>query len=140
MVFTFVGILFFILVALLAGTFLAWCDYVEKRIKENARPLDKRINSIRDSAAQVRRELLSLEEELRGSTRKIAQNLVWIPTIVNYLRRLEELAEDPIATPQQADELASEAKQFVIAHRLQGIFVAEMAAKLAGLLRMRAGK
>jgi len=135
MIVALVGIGIFILAALLAVVFLAWRDRVEYRLKENARPLAERIITIRQSAVQMRGELLQLQNEWQGD----AQRVDWIPTIVNYLDRVEVLAQDADATPLQADQIATEARQYVIDHRLSGVSsVAVMAATLSRLLQTRA--
>jgi len=64
----------------------------------------------------------------------------WVEPVTEFYRRLEALAASHDATPQEARQLAGEARRFIRRNRLKGIFVDLEAKRLARLLEERAAK
>jgi hypothetical protein len=61
----------------------------------------------------------------------------WIPAVIDYYRRLEELAGRPTATAEEALALAEEASRFEREQKVKGLFVGGQARQLAALLQRR---
>jgi hypothetical protein len=107
-------------------------DYYENRAREEARPPEDCIRDFKDGAAAM---IQSLERhaarpDLRG-------NRVFLPPIIEYYRRLEELAVRPTTTPEEALALAEDGLQYARANGLKGVFVMDEPRRLASLLRKR---
>jgi hypothetical protein len=102
------------IIALAAGGALAFLIRLQ-RLREEQRPVNDRIASIREDAAMMIRELQRILE--RHSAEQPAL-LTWIPPVLDYYRRLESLTLSPSPSAEQCRELAQEASGFVREHRL----------------------
>ena len=124
------------IIALAAGliVLLARTSARDKRLREKQRPVAARIAAIREDAALVIRELQRVLE--RHSAKQPALTS-WIPTVLDYYRRLESLTLSPSPSAEQCRELAQEASGFVREHRLKGICVGTLATRLADIVNSR---
>ena len=110
----------------------------KKRIDyEKGRPVQERIDEIREYAKSMQSELPTTRDNLRARypNKEIAWS--WIDPVIDYCRRLEKLADSSGASTQDAIELAEESLLFVKDQKIKGVFVAEFAQKLAELIEDR---
>jgi hypothetical protein len=131
-------ILAVVIVTALAVVLLGYRDMVERRKKENARPLEERIAEIHKWQVE------GIAGGERILTWEIAkehpERFEWVKPLMEYERRLADLAASPTASSQDADALVDEIGAFLRNTGIRNIFTEHSARKLADLLRIREGK
>jgi hypothetical protein len=130
---------------LLAVFLLALRDRMRRPKQDHARPLrprpvEERIEEIRTSAASAIAELPGFRDQHARNYPGKEEAVSWIEPVIELYRRLEALAASRGATPQEARQLAEEARRFIRRRRLKGIFVDLEAKRLAQLLEERAAR
>jgi hypothetical protein len=114
---------------------LGWLDGRRSRLREEKRPIQERIDSIRDDARFMAEQLERILD--RKEAPVSAQRTAWIPPMLRFLRRLESLAASQNPDPQDAVQLAEEAAAYIRQHKIKGLPIAQEAEKLALLLRKK---
>ncbi len=120
--------------SVLAAIILAARDARQLRNRQEQRPLEDRIASIGASASFMAKEL---QRVLDRQAVPQPEAVDGIPPVIAYYRRLETLASNQEAPPEEIQQLADEAFKYVQERRLKGIFVAQEARQLADLVRRR---
>jgi hypothetical protein len=118
--------------AVLAMVVLGIRDATEQRAREESRPVEDRIRSIKDDAAFMVQQFERAIERNRSQG-----NIEWIPVVIAYCRQLDALAASEATTPDEAAALAEDAARYEREHRLKGINVSGQAGKLATLIQRR---
>lgn len=108
-------------------------DFYENQAREEGRPLEDRIRDFKDGAVAMIKGL----EQHAARPDLLRGNRVFLPPIIDYYRRLEELAATPTATPEEALALAEDGLRYAREHGLKHVFVMDEPRRLASLLRKR---
>jgi hypothetical protein len=112
-------------------------DGIRRSRRENARPIEDRIQDIRQAAVSATADFPRFREQLAVNFPNRADVGWWIEPVTEYYRRLEKMAATPGVSPEDALKLAGEASQFIRENKIKGIFVADFAYTLAELLDRR---
>ena len=123
--------LFMFVAGVVAIVVLGRRDSNENRASQERRPLEDRIRDFKESAEFNMRELARLNERADSANRP------WVQVVINFYRRLGELAVRPEATAAEAMALSEEASQYEREQKLKGIFISAEARMLAALLQRR---
>lgn len=118
--------------AFVAVLLLGLRDFYKNRAREEARPLEDRIRDFKEGAAAMIQgfERHAARPNLRG-------NRAFLPPIIDYYRRLEELATRETATSEEAMALADEALKYARENKLKAVIVMDEPRRLASLLQRR---
>jgi hypothetical protein len=113
---------------------LGWLDRRRFRFREEKRPVQERIDAIRDDARYTAEQLEQLE---RMRSRDYPEKTAWALPLIDLCRRLESLAASQNPDPQEVMRLAEEAASYIREHRIKGIAIAQQAKALVILLRKK---
>jgi hypothetical protein len=114
---------------------LGWLDRRRFRLREEKRPIQERIDRIRDDARYMAEQFERTLERTKASSS--AEKTAWIPPMISFFRRLESLAASQNPDLQDVVQLAKEAATYTREHPIKGLPVAQEAEKLALLLRKK---
>lgn len=121
-------------ISVLAAVLLGMRDARRGRRQRERRPVADRVASIRNDALF---QIEQLQRVLEHQAVERPEAVHWIPPVLEYYRRLANLASDAETSAEDAIRLAEEASGYVRKHRLKGISIAEEARQLAELLAAR---
>ena len=136
--------LLFIVITIVAVLLLSWLDKNERLARDNERiardnvsPVEDRIEEIRQLAVTNQVDLSEMKDNLKQKYPDNEKAWFWFDQVIEYNHLLELLASSPDTTPQQVENLANEATNYLKQNKIKGVFFADSMDKLAQLVQER---
>jgi hypothetical protein len=120
-------------IALLVMIVLGIRDYRRNVAYEETRPLEDRIQDFEKDAATMIAGL----ERVAAQPPPPGRDFTWVPPAIDLYRRMEQIANSPTSTPEEALALAKDAREYEREYRVKGVLISGPAENLAALLKRR---
>ena len=116
---------------------LAWRDRRRWQKHERTLPVDERIEEVKEAISGEIEELPKARRNLMAAYPNREEAWSWVDPVTEFYRGLEALASSKDTTAQEAMDLAQEAETFLRQKKVKGVFVADLAERLAKLIQER---